>query len=118
MPARRSASTIAFTFAPSRITPSPQVPDVNDQPAVLLRVDHVELEAVADELARVAHLPAALAVERRAIEHHAHRVLVPDFVHLVAQVIVRRLARDDALDRRVGLGRRRSPGTPSCAAPA
>ena len=65
--------------------------DVNDELAILLRVDHFELKAVADELARVADLAAALAVERRAIEHHAHRVLVPDLFHLVAQVIVRRL---------------------------
>ena len=65
--------------------------DVNDQAAVLLRVGHVELEAVADELARVADLAAALAVKRRAIEHDAHRVRVADLFHLVAQVIVRRL---------------------------
>ena len=43
--------------------------------AVLLRVGHLELEAVADELAGVADLAAAFAVERRAIEHDAHRVL-------------------------------------------
>ena len=84
-------STTAFTLAPSRITPLQQMPLVNHEPAVFLRIGDDELKPVADELARVADLAAALAVERRAIEHHAHRVLVPDFFHLVAQVIVRRL---------------------------
>ncbi len=106
MPARRPASTIAFTFAPSRSTAADQVPDVDDQLAVLLRVGDFELDAVADELARVADLAAALAVERRAIEHDPHRIFVADLVHLVAEVVVRRRAGDDALHRRVGLGRR------------
>ena len=46
---------------------------------------------VADELAGVADLAAALAVERRAVEHDAHRLGVADLVQLVAQLIVRRM---------------------------
>ena len=48
----------------------------------------------ADELAGVADLAAALAVERRLIEHDGDRLLVADFVDLVAQLVLG----DDAHD--------------------
>ena len=66
---RRGPSTVA----PVRSSPRDQMAVVQDQVAVLLRVGDLEVEARADDLAGVAHLPAALAVERRAIQDHGHR---------------------------------------------
>ena len=105
MACRRAASTTAVTLAPLAHHAADQVALVDDELAVFLRVGDVEFKAVADELAGVADLAAAFAVERRAIEHDANQILVADFFHLVAQVIVRRLAGDDALDRGLGFGR-------------
>ena len=82
-----------------------EVAFVDDELAVFLRVGHVELEAVADEAAGVADLAAAFAVERRAIEDDADAFGVADFVELVAEVIVRRMAGDDATDRGFGFER-------------
>ena len=67
-----------------------QMPAVQREAAVDLRVDHLEAEAVADEFARVADLAAHLAVEGRLVEHDHDRVLVVDFVDLVAELARRR----------------------------
>ena len=71
MAERRRSSTIALTFAPSRIVPLSEVANVDDELAVFLRVGDFEFEAVADEAADVADLAAAFAVERRAVEDDA-----------------------------------------------
>ena len=52
-----------------------QMPAVQHETLFALRIDHVELQTGADDLAGVADLPARFAVERRLIEHHRHRLL-------------------------------------------
>ena len=102
MPWRRSASTRAVTVAPSSIRPSRRCPRWSVKPPSTWRVDHLEVEAGADDLARVAHLSAHLAVEGRFVEHDDDRLLVVDLVDLVAQLIVG----DDA--DHLGVGRLRA----------
>ena len=80
---------------------------MDDQVAVLLRVGHLEFKAVADDHARIADLAARLAIERRAVEHDLHRVLVADFGERIEQVILR----DDAANFGGRFGRLRSRGT-------
>ena len=65
-----------------------QMPAVKREAAVDLRVDHLEVEAGADDLAVVAHLAAHLAVERRLVEHDDDRLLVVHLVDPIAQLIV------------------------------
>ncbi len=68
--------------------PFAQMPAVEREAAVDLAVDHLEVEAGADDLAVVAHLSAHLAVEGGLVEHDDDRMFVVHFVDLVAQLIV------------------------------
>ena len=82
--------------------PFAQVPAVEREAAVDLAVDHLEVEAGADDLAVVAHLSAHLAVEGGFIEYDDDRMFVVDFVDLLAQLVVG----DDA--DHAGVGRLRA----------
>ena len=101
MPCRRSVSTRGRDLRAGLQRAVAQMAVVSDQVAVLLRVGHLELEAVADDLARVADLAAGLAVERRAVEHDRDRLVVADLGQLIEQVVLR----DDAADLGRRLGR-------------
>ena len=93
MPARRSVVDDRLHLRAFAHRAIDEMAFVDDELAVFLRVGDVELEAVADELAGVADLAAALAVERRAVEDDADAFGVADLVELVAEVIVRRHGR-------------------------
>ena len=73
---------------------------MKDEAAILLRVDHLETESGAGELADVADLSAAFAIERSAIEHDLDRLRVADFFHLVDKMILS----ENADDLPLGLG--------------
>src|SRR3712207_5249991 len=59
---------------------------VQNEAFLLLRVDDFEAEAAAGDLARISHLPAALAVEGRAVEDDEDRLGVADFINLFAEL--------------------------------
>ncbi len=64
-----------------------------------MRVDDFELNAIGGECARIADLPAALAIERRLVEDDGDRGLVTDLVECFDELILR----NDADDRAVAL---------------
>ena len=88
MPWRRSASTRAVTATPSSIRPSRRWPRWSVNPPSICVSITSKWKPGADDLAAIAHLPAHLAVERRLVEHDDDRLLVVDFVHLIAELIV------------------------------
>ena len=101
MPVRRATFTRAVTVAPSCRCPCAQMADVQRETVFLLRVEHLEADARGDEFPRVADLPAAFAVERRAIEHDLDRLFVAVFRDRLDQMILG----EDADDFSVGLDR-------------
>ena len=80
MPARRVGIDDRLHLRPFAHHAAQQMALMHDQPTILLRIGDDKHKPVADQLPRVAHLAAAFAVERRAIEHHADRVLVADLL--------------------------------------
>ena len=73
--------------------------DVQDEIVLDPRVGHFEAALGPDDPARVAHLPAHLAVERRAIEHDHRGQLAVELVELVGKLVIDQQAHHHGLGR-------------------